>query len=42
MFAVSLVFMSILNYNWKQKYSGMEVDQALSIHILKAVNAKKW
>lgn len=50
-------------YNWKKKYSGMEVDQlrefkslqeenarlkkivadqALSIDILKAVNAKKW
>lgn len=50
-------------YNWKKKYSGMEVDQlkefkilqdennrlkklvadqALSIDMLKAVNAKKW
>lgn len=50
-------------YNWKKKYSGMEVDQlrefkilqeenarlkkivadqALSIDVLKAVNAKKW
>ena len=26
-------------YNWKKKYSGMEVDQ---LKELKAVNSKKW